>query len=330
MNKYVFTCGDVNGIGPEITIKTINKITSSHHPEKIYFICPSNVFNDTIKHVNPNFEFEIVKDLNNEIKSLVTVIDIGNAKQNFGKATILSGKTAFRALRKSYDLIKSGYANAIITAPVSKSAINMAGFNFRGQTEMFAEWAKTTNFVMTFLSKKLNAALLTIHNSLKDIGKLLKLKKLEDTIKIVHQMMINDLGIKNPRIAVLGLNPHAGENGIIGKEEISVIAPVIKRLNKRFSVSGPFSADAFFANKRYKDFDMILGMYHDQVLIPFKLLNFGKGVNYTAGLPFVRTSPDHGVAYDIAGKYIADESSMLHAYKYARLIVNNRKKINEK
>ncbi len=329
MSKYVFTCGDINGIGPELTIKAINKITSTKPPEKIYLICPSNVFNSTIKQVHPKFEFEILTDIKKQTNNSVTVINIGNAKQTMGKPTLISGKTAYRALKTSYDLVKSGYANAVITAPVSKTAFSMAGFDFRGQTETIAKWAKTPRFVMTFLSSKINAALLTIHNPLKEIYNLLKKRKLEDTVKILHQMLINDLGIDKPRIATLGLNPHAGENGIIGIEEISVIAPVINRLNKTISIDGPFSPDAFFANKVYKNFDITLGMYHDQVLIPFKLLNFGKGVNYTAGLPLVRTSPDHGVAYDIAGKYIADESSMVQAYKYAKRIVTNRKKLNE-
>jgi 4-hydroxythreonine-4-phosphate dehydrogenase len=329
MSKYVFTCGDVNGIGPELAIKTINKITSSQKPNKVYFICPSNVFYNTIKHIKPIFDFEILQDVKKGTNRFVSVIDIGTTKQNLGKATVTSGKTAYKALRISFDLIRAGYTNAIITAPVSKTAVNMAGFDFRGQTETYAKWARSPNFVMTFLSNKINAALLTIHNPIKNISKLLKTKRLEDTIKIIHQMLIKDLGISKPLIAVLGLNPHAGENGIIGKEEISIVAPVITRLRRTISVEGPFSSDAFFANKRYKNFDMILGMYHDQVLIPFKLLNFGKGANYTAGLPFVRTSPDHGVAYDIADRYIADESSMVQAFKYARRIVKNRKKLNE-
>ncbi|UCH65531.1 MAG: 4-hydroxythreonine-4-phosphate dehydrogenase PdxA [Ignavibacterium sp.] len=329
MSKFIFTCGDVNGIGPELAIKTINKITSHNYPDIIYLICPSNVFYNTIKHINPEFNYEIVKDIKNETNSFVTVIDIGNAKQRIGKATVTSGKTAYKALRTSYDILNSGNASAVITAPVSKTAINMAGFDFRGQTETFAKWTKSSSFVMTFLSKKMNAALFSTHSPLKDVYKILKTSRLEDTIKIIYQMLENDLGVSKPKIAVLGFNPHAGENGIIGKEEISVIAPVINRLKKLISVEGPFSSDAFFANRRYKDFDITLGMYHDQVLIPFKLLNFGKGVNYTAGLPFVRTSPDHGVAYDIADKYIADESSMVQAYKYARRIVRNRKRINE-
>ena len=139
-------------------------------------------------------------------------------------------------------------------------------------------------------------------------------------------MLINDLGITNPKIAVLGLNPHAGENGIIGKEELEIMRPLLNQRNKMGDIEGPFSSDAFFAQRRFRDFDFVFGLYHDQVLIPFKYINAGKGVNFSAGLPIVRTSPDHGVAYDIAGKGIADESSMIEAYQYAKLILKNRKR----
>jgi len=326
MSNFVFTCGDINGIGPEVVVKTINKITSLNQSNKIYFICPANIFNNIIKHVRPEFEFEILKDPKKMTDKLVSVIDIGNARQNLCKPTVTSGKTAYKALATSYDLLKSGSVNAVITAPVSKTAINKAGFNFRGQTEIYAKWTNTANFVMMFLSNKINAAMLTIHNPLKDIHNFINIKILKDTINVIHNTLLTDLDISLPRIAVLGLNPHAGENGIIGEEEISIIAPVIKVLKKKHSVDGPFSADAYFANMKFKNYDMTLGMYHDQILIPFKLLNFGKGVNYTAGLPIIRTSPDHGVAYDIADKYTADESSTFQAYKYARRIVYNRNK----
>ena len=206
----------------------------------------------------------------------------------------------------------------------------MAGINFSGQTEMFARWSNTKNYAMTFLSKKMCAALFTIHHPLKDISKLLTFKRLSTLVDVIINTLKFDLEILEPKIAVLGLNPHAGENGIIGREEIDIIRPVIKKYTKSVEIAGPFSSDAFFGSKAYKNYDMIIGMYHDQVLIPFKILNFGGGVNYTAGLPIVRTSPDHGVAYDIAGKFIADESSILQAFKYAKRIVNNRKKISGK
>ncbi|RKY90366.1 MAG: 4-hydroxythreonine-4-phosphate dehydrogenase PdxA [Ignavibacteriae bacterium] len=328
MNKFVFTCGDINGIGPEIVIKTLNQISRYKTPQKFYFICPSNIFQAVALRIKPTFDYEIVNQKYRDSSAVVTVINSGTAKQSIGKPTITSGKASYKSLVISYELLKRGDAGAVITAPISKTAIKMAGINFSGQTEMFARWSNTKNYAMTFLSKKMCAALFPIHNPLQDVSNLLNYKKLDALADVVISTLKIDLQVLKPKIAVLGLNPHAGENGIIGKEEIDIISPVIKKHAKSVSIEGPFSSDAFFGSKAYKNYDMIIGMYHDQVLIPFKLLNFGGGVNYTAGLPIVRTSPDHGVAYDIAGKFIADESSILQAFKYAKRIVNNRKKKN--
>ncbi|MFB3057312.1 MAG: 4-hydroxythreonine-4-phosphate dehydrogenase PdxA [Ignavibacteriaceae bacterium] len=326
MNKFVFTCGDINGIGPEIVIKSLNQITRYKTSDKFFFICPLNIFQTATSYIKPTFNYEIVNQKDQRSSAAVTVINSGAAKLSIGKPTITSGKTAYKSLVLSYELLRRGDADAVITAPISKKATKIAGINYSGQTEMFAEWSNTKNYAMTFLSKKMCAALITIHHPLKDISKLLNYKKLDALVEVIIGTLRNDLQVLEPRIGVLGLNPHAGENGIIGKEEIDIISPVIKKYSKSISIEGPFSSDAFFGSKAYKNFDMIIGMYHDQVLIPFKLLNFGGGVNYTAGLPIVRTSPDHGVAYDIAGKFIADESSILQAFKYAKRIVNNRKK----
>jgi len=326
MNKFVFTCGDINGIGPEIVIKTLNQITRYKTSDKYYFICPSNIFQAATHHIKPTFNYEIVNRKDQGSSAVVSVINSGTAKQSIGKPTIASGKAAYKSLVLSYELLRKGDADAVITAPISKTAIHMAGVNFKGQTEMFAKWSNTKKYAMTFLSKKMCAALFTIHYPLKDVSKLLNIKKLDTLIEVVIDTLKIDLQVFEPKIGVLGLNPHAGENGIIGREEIDIISPVLKKYAKSISIEGPFSSDAFFGSKAYKNYDMIIGMYHDQVLIPFKLLNFGGGVNYTAGLPIVRTSPDHGVAYNIAGKFIADESSILQAFKYAKRIVNNRKK----
>lgn len=326
MLKFVFTCGDINGIGPEIVIKTLNKITDQNPISKFYFICPSNIIENTFTFVKPAFKYEMVKKLSANLSCQVTIIDQGKAKLNPGYPTRSSGQAAYKSLSESYRLLETGAANAVITAPVSKTAINMAGMNFPGQTEMFADWSGSKNYVMTFLSSKMNAALLTIHNPLKVVPNLLKTKKLENTLNAIISTLKIDLGLKKYKIAVLGLNPHAGERGLIGTEEKDIIQPIIMKFAAKIDIDGPFSPDAFFANRLYKNYNMVVGMYHDQVLIPFKMINFGRGVNYTAGLPIVRTSPDHGVAYDIAGKGIADESSMIRAYKYAGRIVKNRKK----
>lgn len=330
MNKFVFTCGDINGIGPEIVIKTLNNLTCYKTLHKYFFICPLNIFKTTSLRIKPTFTYEIENKKEPESSASVTLINPGTARQSIGKPTITSGKIAFKSLILSYDLLKQGKADAVITAPISKTAIRMAGINFSGQTEMFGKWSNTKIYAMTFLSKKMCTALFTIHHPLRDIPKLLNFKRLSNLVEVIINTLRIDLNLKEPKIALLGLNPHAGENGIIGKEEIDIISPVIQKYSRSVEIEGPFSSDAFFGSMAYKKYNMIIGMYHDQILIPFKLLNFRGGVNYTAGLPIVRTSPDHGVAYDIAGKFIADESSILEAFKFANRIVNNRKKISGK
>ena len=189
---------------------------------------------------------------------------------------------------------------------------------------MFAEWYEVKNSAMMFLSKKFNAVLLTIHTPIKKVPSLINEHLLKNKFDLILETLNKDFKVSSPKIAVLGLNPHAGENGIIGSEEEKIIKPFMKDYSKRKYFFGPYSSDAFFGMKMYLNFDMVVGMYHDQILNPFKLLNFNRGVNFTAGLPIVRTSPDHGTAFDIAGKGIADESSMVEAYRYAELILNNR------
>ena len=328
MSNFVFTCGDVNGIGPEIVLKTLNHLTQIKNSDQYYFICPSNIFSSVSKKIIPRFDYSIVDSKSVLSKSRVNIIFLPGCKRITGKPTKDSGKTSYEALRLSYQLLKNNIFHAVITAPVSKTALHLAGINFPGQTEMFAKWSKTKNYLMVFLSKKINISLNSIHIPLRKVSSSLNQKQLLISLNVLVKTIKVDLGKSKPKIAVLGLNPHAGESGIIGEEENKVIIPVIKKLSNKIEIEGPFSPDAYFANRVFKNFDMTFAMYHDQALIPFKYINFGKGVNFTAGLPVVRTSPDHGVAYDIAGDFIADESSMLEAFKYAKRIVNNRK--NEK
>lgn len=322
MRKFVFTCGDINGIGPEIVVKTLNKICPQKNTLS-YFVCPSNVFYETIRNIKPEFKYEVVKRPNKNSDARVQVIDIGNAKLAPGLPTAASGKVSFRSIEYAFELTANNLTDALITAPISKTAFNLAGINFPGHTELLAGWSGTKDFVMMFLSKKFNAALLTIHQPVKKVPQFLNKENLKNTLSIVYSTLIKDLEISEPSIAVLGLNPHAGESGLIGTEEEKIIKPVIKKFNKK--IEGPFSPDAFFASKKYKEYDLVFGMYHDQVLIPFKMINFSSGVNFTAGLNIVRTSPDHGVAYDIAWKNKADPSSIITAFKYAKLISFNRK-----
>jgi len=328
MSRIVFTCGDINGIGPEIAIKALNKISKQNNKNPLILLIPENVFKAVSKRIKPLFKYCFVNKINSKITSTdqVHIFTIGSFKQRIGIPTITSGKASFLALKTSFKLLKNEIADAVVTAPVSKTALKLAGIKYRGQTEIYADWCGVKKFVMTFLSKKLRVCLYSIHIPLREVPKLLNKNELSSKLDVIISTLQYDLGIRRPKIAVLGLNPHAGEKGIIGREETDIIDQVIKRKQLKESIDGPFSADAFFANRRFKDYDIVLGMYHDQVLIPFKYISSGRGVNYTAGLPIVRTSPDHGTAYDIAGKGIADESSMLEAFRYAELIVRNRMK----
>lgn len=326
MTRLVFTCGDINGIGPEICVKTFNRI---YKPGKrsIIFLCPQNVFLQTIKKNKPRFQYQIISNYSFEIidKNKITVIDTGYAEQTFSKPSKISGQVAFNAIVDGVKLVQSGFADAIVTAPISKQAFQLAGINFPGHTELLAKLSKTKKYLMLFLSKQIKCGLVTIHKPIKDVARSITKESLIKSLSTLQHSLVKDFGKMNPEIAVLGLNPHAGEEGKIGNEEKDLLKPVIDSFKKN-KPEGPFVPDAFFGNHLYKKYDTVLGMYHDQVLIPFKMLNFNTGVNYTAGLPFIRTSPDHGTAFDIAGKGIASEESMVQAVYWAEKIFYNRKK----
>ena len=323
MTRVVFTCGDINGIGPEIALKTFSRIFQRKNNIKIIFICPKNVFEFYYKLTKSSFRYQLI-DKQSLSNSLLNLIRLPDAKIKLGKPTYLSGKTAFNSINSSLQLIHSDQADVLVTAPISKKAFNLARINFPGHTELLAKSENNKNCMMLFLSDKINAGLLTIHSPISKVSNLITKERIIKSIHLLNLTAMQDLRISNPKIAVLGLNPHAGENGLIGNEEEKIILPAIKSLQKTYDVAGPFVPDAFWGNKTYKNFDMILGMYHDQILIPFKLLNFNSGVNFTAGLNLIRASPDHGTAYDIAGLNKADESSLLQSYKYAIKIFQNR------
>lgn len=326
MNSFVFTCGDTNGIGPELAIKALNQLFSSSR-NKFVLPIPLNVFQYYSKMINIDFKFEIVNNLrqidyNNKD---VTILNLGKVKLELGKPTRFSGRASYRSIIESHKLILRNSSQAIITAPISKLAWQKAGIKFPGHTELLADLSGSKSFSMMFLSSTFKCALATIHEPLSRIPKLITGKKLFALIQLVSKTLKNDLNIANPKIGILGLNPHSGEGGNIGKEEITKIIPAIQRgISSNINIDGPHVPDAFFANKKYHNYDAIIGMYHDQLLIPFKMLHFRKGVNYTAGLNFVRTSPDHGTAFDIAGQLKADISSTIESYRWAKKIAKNR------
>ncbi|MCF6268204.1 MAG: 4-hydroxythreonine-4-phosphate dehydrogenase PdxA [Melioribacteraceae bacterium] len=326
MDNYIFTCGDINGIGPEISIKAINQI---HSKEKYKFtlIIPKNVFEYYSEIVHVKFPFEISDSFSetNVNSGVVTILNIGFADLDIGKSTASSGLASYNAILKAYELINNKLGAAMITAPVSKTAWKLAGIEFTGHTDLLGDLTKINNYLMMFLSSRFKTALTTIHEPLEKVPALITLDRIKNVVKQVHSTSENDLKIKSPRIAVLGLNPHSGEEGHLGMEEINEIIPAIKELKEEgFNVEGPFVPDAFFGNKLQNKFDFTIGMYHDQVLIPFKLISFDEGVNYTAGLPIVRTSPDHGTAFDISRKLIANPNSLIESFNWGRQIVKNR------
>lgn len=316
------TCGDINSIGPEIAIKAINYFTKKKNIRFILII-PENVY----EHYNQILKCQINFHKTNQIAEIDNtnnyLLTIENTDIDFGKPTKISGEIAYKAIKLSYELFKNNLVDGVVTAPISKDALNLAGVKFPGHTEIYASFENSSNYTMTFLSKKFNAALSTIHIPLKELPKEFTKQKLNTTINNVIYTIQKYFGIKSPKVAILGLNPHAGENGLFGNEELDIIKPVIENNPYRDFLSGPFVPDAFFAKKLYLDYDFVIGHYHDQVLIPFKLLNFDKGVNFTAGLRILRTSPDHGTAFDIANKNIANPNSFIEAIKYLLFFIKN-------
>lgn len=326
MIKAVFTCGDINGIGPEIAIKSFQRLFDKKKNECLIYIAPQNVFEFYYDHLKSKFPFKYVT-VNEEFShNYLNIIKLNDTIFAPGKISGRSGKISYLSIIKSLELIKAQKADVLITSPISKEAIYKGGIIIPGHTELLAKFDNSRDYLMMFLSNQIKAALLTIHEPIKNIPELIDESKIISAVKMLNLTAKKDFGIMKPKIALLGLNPHAGENGLIGNEEKKIIIPTIKKLKQNYILDGPFVPDAFWGNKIFKKYDIILGMYHDQVLIPFKLLHFNSGVNFTAGLSLIRTSPDHGTAFDIAGKMTADPSSLLNSYYFARKIFKNRKK----
>jgi 4-hydroxythreonine-4-phosphate dehydrogenase len=313
------TIGDFNGIGPEIVLK------AAAHPSvrkacTPLLVGPLNVLEQAkrltkMKLVLQKAVFPIPQN------STTYVDDVGDGiwgDVQYGKTSKSAGKSAGAAIEKAVELCLREKAHAMVTAPVSKEALHLAGYNFPGQTEMVTMLSRSQNVAMMLVSDTMRIGLVTIHVPIISILQNLTMEKIVEKTTIVHDALLKNYRIAKPRVAVLGLNPHAGENGMIGEEEKTIITPALEQLRTAgMDVEGPFSADAFFGRKSYERYDAVVAMYHDQGLIPLKLTSFGNAVNFSAGLKIIRTSPDHGTAFDIAGKGKADISSMLQAIKLA-------------
>jgi len=242
-----------------------------------------------------------------------------------GKVTDEGGKYAAISLKLATDDLKSGKLQAIVTAPINKKNIQSEAFDFPGHTEFFTKNFEVEKSLMMLVSEELKVGVVTGHIPLKSVADKITKDRVAKKLTIMEKSLKRDFGITKPKIAVMGLNPHASDDGLMGNEEDRVISPVIKEMKEKGKlVFGPFPADGFFGSVQFTKYDGIMAMYHDQGLIPFKTIAFQNGVNFTAGLPVVRTSPDHGTAYDLAGKGVADESSMRHAVMLAGDILKMR------
>ncbi len=326
--KIGITIGDVNGIGPEVILKAlatnrINKICtpiiygSGKHLSKYKLLI--NMGNWQYSGINdPSQAVQKNANLINCLKGDFFELEIGKLDKN-------AGNLAYEALKRATNDLKEGKIDAMVTAPISKENIQNDSFKFPGHTEFLAEAFDKKDVLMFMVSDELKLGVVTGHIPLEEVKRKLTRDAISSKLNLMLESLKIDFGISKPKIAVLGLNPHAGENGLLGEEEKKVINPVINSFKEKgHLVFGSFPTDGFFAKRDYLNYDAILAMYHDQGLTPFKMIAFEKGVNFTAGLIGIRTSPDHGTAFDIAGKDIADPSSMLHAIYAAVDIAKKR------
>ena len=317
-NKPVIglSCGDINGIGLEIIIKTIADSRLMEICTPVLFANNKvlNFYRKTLPDIN--FNFSTLKDagrINHKQVNLFSCWE-EDATVTPGILNEIGGKYAVMSLIAAAQALKEGKIDGLVTAPIHKKNTQSDTFNFTGHTPYLKNLYGAADVVMFMVAENMRVGLLTEHVSIKEITPFITRENIISKLNLINASLKKDFGIDKPKIAVLGLNPHAGDEGLIGKEEEEIIKPAIKEAKQRdVFCFGPYSADAFFARGNYEKFDAVLAMYHDQGLIPFKSLAMGEGVNYTAGLTGVRTSPDHGVAFDIAGKNKADETSFRQA-----------------
>ncbi len=326
------TIGDPAGIGPEIICKVfLGDIRKTLRP---IVIGDSGVMEKTIRTLRFPLKLKPIKrpEESSPKKGVIEIIDLKNVSGFIpGKPSAVAGKAVYEYIKKSVSLAMKGEIDAIVTAPINKETLKMAGIRYPGHTELLAKLTGTKDFGMMLIGGPLRVILVTTHVALKEVPSLIKKDKVLKTIILAHKAML-DLNIKEPRIAIAGLNPHAGEGGIFGREDMEEILPAIEKARKKgINAIGPIPPDTLFHRAYKGEYDVVVSMYHDQGLIPLKMLSFGKAVNVTVGLPIIRTSVDHGTAYDIAGKGIADPSSLIEALRLAvKLAEAKRKRVKRK
>lgn len=324
--KLGISIGDLNGIGGEIILKTFDD-------SRMLDFCTPVIFASvkTLSYLKKHFNLELnihgVDSVSQVIEGKINVVNVWkeNVDIKFGVEDPESGKYAFKSLQAATQALKNDEIDVLVTAPINKNTIQSEDFNFPGHTNYLAKELEGDS-LMFMITDTLKVGLLTDHVPLKDIAQEITPQLIEKKIGIIQKTLQQDFRISKPKIAVLGINPHSGDNGLIGQEDETILKPTLQKLkDKGHLVFGPYAADSFFGTKNHQNFDAVVAAYHDQGLIPFKTLSFGEGVNYTAGLSKVRTSPDHGTAFEIAGKNVANINSFKEAVFKAIEIFQTRR-----
>ena len=325
--------GDYNGIGPEVILKALqhNRLQKICTPVIYGSMRILNRYRNLFDMKDWNLNgIPAIGQLSHKLTNVITCWPDQSQDIQPGQVTPDAGQAALACLQRAVDDLKDGKLDALVTAPINKYNIQSEEFRFPGHTEYLAEQFGVADNLMFMVSDILRIGVVTGHVPLGNVRQHVTRERIAQKLSLMMQSLKQDFGIEKPKIAVLGLNPHAGEEGLLGNEEQDIIKPLLTDLrNKGQLVFGPYPADGFFGTRNYKNFDAVLAMYHDQGLIPFKAIAFEEGVNFTAGMPVVRTSPDHGTAYDIAGKDLADETSMLQAIYTAIDVARQRKEFQE-
>lgn len=310
MRPLVMSCGDPSGIGPEIAVKAWESLRG-----QVPFVWLGDP-----AHLPAGAAVEILDAPGPGSGGGMPVLPMGfAAPARPGQPDPANAQGVIAAIARGVELVQAGAASGMVTCPINKAALKSgAGFGFPGHTEYLADLAGVEDVVMMLACDALRVVPVTIHIALAEVARSLSAEKLESTIRITHAALMRDFGLAAPHLAVAGLNPHAGEDGVMGREEQEIIAPALERLRGGgMQITGPLPADTMFHKAARAHYDAAICMYHDQALIPIKTIDFAGGVNVTLGLPFIRTSPDHGTAYDIAGKGVADPSSVIAALRMA-------------
>jgi 4-hydroxythreonine-4-phosphate dehydrogenase len=324
--RIAITAGDFNGIAPEVILKSLRNTALLTLCTPV-LVGPRNVFQFYAGLLGFDLQMEPAasRRLSAGAVRLVESSDVSSSAIHPGTLSSAAGSAAAEAITCAVSMAMRGDVDAIVTGPVSKQALHLAGVHYPGQTEMVQELSHSRRVAMMLVSDTLRVGLVTIHEPISRVPKLVTTALLRERIATIHAALSVDWGIRKPKLAVLGLNPHAGEGGDIGREEQRVVIPVLNALRRKgMLIDGPFPADAFFGRYDTAEYDGVVAMYHDQGLIPLKMSSAGKAVNVSVGLRIIRTSPDHGTAFDRAGRGIADPGSMIAAIKLAVRIAHNR------